>query len=57
MSKHIIMKNICFSYKGNGGNLTDINLDSHAGDAVLITGPTGSGNSTLIRIIKGPIPH
>ena len=57
MSKHIIMKNICFSYKGNGGNLTDINLDIQAGEAVVITGPSGSGKSTLIRIINGLIPH
>lgn len=48
---HIQLKNVDFAYPNGFQALTDINLDIPAGSRVAIVGRTGSGKSTLIRLI------
>lgn len=39
------------------GSLRNINLIIEKGSFVLLTGPSGYGKSTLLRLINGLIPH
>ncbi len=48
---HITFENVCFSYKGKRNNLTDINLSVPRGGSLGIIGATGSGKSTLIKLL------
>jgi len=47
----IVFENVWFSYDGKHYVLKDINLRIRPGEKVAIVGPTGSGKSTLIRLI------
>jgi len=48
---HIIFDNVCFSYKGKKNNLDNITLKLNKGDKLGIIGATGSGKTTLIRLL------
>lgn len=37
--------------------LEDLNLEIDEGEMVLVIGPTGSGKSSLLRLINGLVPH
>ena len=37
--------------------LEDLNLEIAEGEMVLVIGPTGSGKSSLLRLINGIVPH
>lgn len=37
--------------------LEDLNLEIEEGELVLVIGPTGSGKSSLLRLINGLVPH
>ena len=37
--------------------LEDLNLEIAEGELVLVIGPTGSGKSSLLRLINGLVPH
>ena len=37
--------------------LEDLNLEIQEGEMVLVIGPTGSGKSSLLRLINGLVPH
>ena len=37
--------------------LEDLNLEIAEGEMVLVIGPTGSGKSSLLRLINGLVPH
>jgi len=51
-------KNVTFSYEGaETPALKDINLTIQPGEILLITGPAGSGKTTLCSCINGLIPH
>lgn len=50
----IELQNISFAYnKGNGFNLSQIDLTIEEGKFISIIGPNGSGKSTLLKIISG----
>ncbi len=52
------IKNLSFRYHGHENYvLKNINLDVHAGEFILIIGPSGGGKSTLVNCINGIIPH
>lgn len=57
MGKTIEMQHITFSYQHKIPQLVDINLNIKAGETVVITGPSGSGKSSLTRVINGLIPY
>ena len=48
---HITFDNVSFSYKGKRNNLSDINLSVPHGGSLGIIGATGSGKSTLVKLL------
>jgi len=58
MDYPIHLKDVSFTYVGSlKPAIQDINLDIKTGEIVLITGPAGSGKTTLCSCINGLIPH
>ena len=58
MDHPIQFKNVTFHYAGSEKPaLKDINLEIKSGEILLITGPVGSGKTTLCSCINGLIPH
>jgi energy-coupling factor transporter ATP-binding protein EcfA2 len=58
MPYDIIFNDVSFSYAGSKTKaLRNINLTISLGEIVLITGPAGSGKTTLCSCINGLIPH
>ena len=48
---HVVFENVSFGYKGQPGVLRDVTLDIPAGTNVALVGATGSGKSTLIKLL------
>ncbi len=59
MSESIInIEHVNFKYKGSEeGLLNDVSLTVTKGETLLLTGASGSGKTTIIRLINGLIPH
>lgn len=59
LSENIVkIENVSFKYKGsNEGLLDNVSLSIKRGETVLLTGESGSGKTTIIRLINGLIPH
>lgn len=54
----IEIKNASFKYKGSEkGLLKDVSLSISKGETLLLSGASGSGKTTIIRLINGLIPH
>lgn len=53
----IEIRGLSFSYSGHGDQLKDINMDIKIGEVIVLTGPSGSGKSSLTRVINGLIPY
>ena len=50
-------QDLTFSYDGKTQILRSMNLQVRPGELVLLTGPTGSGKSTLTKCLSGFIPR
>ena len=48
---HIVFDNVSFSYNGKKNNLENINFKLRKGDRLGIIGATGSGKSTLVKLL------
>lgn len=58
MTKDVEFREVSFKYEGSEHlALKDINLSVEPGEIVLITGPAGSGKTTLCSCINGLVPH
>lgn len=57
MGKKINIKKLSFSYKRQSLQLDHINLSIKSGEVIVLTGPSGSGKSSLTRVINGLIPY
>lgn len=59
MSENCIgIEHVHFKYKGSQyGLLDDLSLTIPRGETLLLTGASGSGKTTIIRLINGLIPH
>jgi len=58
MEHDIKFKTVTFTYAGaKSPAILDINLEIKSGEIVLVTGPAGSGKTTLCSCINGLIPH
>lgn len=58
MTNDIEFRDVSFKYEGSENlALKDINLSVEPGEIVLITGPAGSGKTTLCSCINGLVPH
>ena len=54
----IELENVNFQYKGSkDGSLVNVNLNIEEGQTVLLCGASGSGKTSIIRLINGLIPH
>jgi len=54
----ITFENISFRYPGVEDDvLREISLSVPRGQAVLVTGPTGCGKTTMLKMLNGIIPH
>ena len=49
----ILLENVSKSYKNGVNALKNISLSINEGEFVYIIGPTGSGKSTLIKLLDG----
>ena len=49
---HIVFDRVSFSYKGAGNDLTDISFAVPRGGSLGIIGATGSGKSTVVRLLQ-----
>lgn len=53
----IVLQNVNYTYRSDGNSttqaLSDINLEIHKGEFLAIVGHTGSGKSTLIKLLNG----
>lgn len=47
----LVFENVCFSYNGRKNNLEDISFSLQKGGTLGIIGATGSGKSTLVKLI------
>ena len=59
MKQNVVeIKNVSFRYKGSDeGLLDDVSLSVKKGEILLLCGASGSGKTTIIRLINGLIPH
>ncbi|MBE5916475.1 MAG: ABC transporter ATP-binding protein [Pseudobutyrivibrio ruminis] len=58
MKNIIEINNVSFHYKGSDeGLLNNVSLSIAQGETVLLCGASGSGKTTIIRLINGLIPH
>ncbi len=59
MKQNVIdIKNVSFRYKGSDEGLLDnVSLSVKEGETLLLCGASGSGKTTIIRLINGLIPH
>ncbi len=48
---HISFENVSFSYLGKANNLTDVSFSLKKGESLGIIGATGSGKSTILRLL------
>lgn len=48
---HILFENVSFSYKGKKNNLSNISFSIKKGGSVGIIGATGSGKSTIVKLL------
>lgn len=54
----VTFEHLSFRYAGSEtGNLDDISLHVEKGECLLLTGASGCGKSTIIKLINGLIPH
>ncbi len=52
------IENLTYWYpRGERPALRDVNLKVEKGEFVLLTGPTGCGKTTLMRLLNGLVPH
>ena len=57
MKKGIEIRGLSFSYNGHGNQLKNVSMDINNGEIIVLTGPSGSGKSSLTRVINGLIPY
>ncbi len=51
------INDLSFAYPGKERALKDVNIHINPGDCILITGESGSGKSSLFRILNGLAPY
>ena len=54
--KVIRFEHVNFQYAGSETGVTDICLHVRKGECVVLTGPSGNGKTTLIRLVNGLVP-
>lgn len=58
MQTAVEIRNVTYRYKGADAECLDnISLTVNAGEALLLCGASGSGKTSVIRLINGLIPH
>lgn len=52
----IQFEHVNFQYSDSGAGISDICLHVRKGECVVLTGPSGNGKTTLIRLLNGLVP-
>lgn len=55
MIEKITFKDLCFTYENGKEAIKNLNVDLQRGDILTITGSSGTGKSTLLRLLKRQI--
>ncbi len=54
----VCLESVTYTYPGAGAPaLRDVSLEIEAGELVLVAGGSGSGKSSLLRVVSGLVPH
>ena len=53
----IKLKDVCFQYEKTGDRVSNINLEIQKGEFIVLIGTSGSGKTTVTRIINGLAPY
>jgi ATP-binding cassette subfamily C protein CydD len=51
----VVLRNLTFAHRAEVPVLTGLDLVVHAGEAVAITGPSGIGKTTILRLVQGEL--
>jgi ATP-binding cassette subfamily B protein len=51
ISKEVVFKNVSFVYQDKQGIIENLSLHISAGKTIAIVGSTGSGKSTLVKLL------
>lgn len=55
----VSIRNVSFSYQTDipEHNLSDVSLEIQPGECILLCGKSGSGKTTMTKLVNGLIPH
>ena len=52
----ILMQRVSYQYENGMRGVSDINLTVHKGECTVLTGPSGGGKTTVLRLLNGLAP-
>lgn len=53
----LVLRNVDFSYTGRNKQIQSVSLNVRRGECIVLTGASGCGKTSLVRLINGMVPH